>query len=254
MKTLQLEGGGFPLNTKTFEQLRDMAEQLAHVVSQMAGTDKVIISGLEDQGADVYSDGWIVIEGELLPFVGGALGTHVTIIESVEQAQYLKDDDNNGIGDFVDAYIERYATFSNVATDNHLFDDFVRYEDLNGGVLKSGSLIFVGNTNTAIVGGDFIGVQTFSLNLLNGLPATKHALLKIDFEDIHSNYDVFVTNTDPSISFAQSPAILQSSINLETFVFNKSNTSIYILLASKDQLISNLMAQANFQITLIRKI
>lgn len=189
MKTLQLEGGGFPLTTKTLEQLRDMAEQIAHVVSQMAGNDKVIISGVEEQGTGLYSDGWVVIEGELLPFVGGALGTHIAVIEAVEQAQYLKDDDNNGIGDFVDAYFERYATFSDVATNNHLFEDFVRYESLYGGVLKSGEVIVNPFSNNITVTGDFTNAVFLVVD--DQFDGFTH--FKIEFEELLDEYHILIT-------------------------------------------------------------
>lgn len=246
MKTLQLEGGGFPLNTKALEQLRDMAEQVAHVVSQIAGNDKVIVSGVEDQGADVYSAGWIVIGGELLPFLGGALGTHIAIVEAVEQAQYLKDDDNNGIGDFVDAYIERYATFSNVATDNHLFEDFERYEN-TGNVAKSGVLILNPSTNTATVTGDFVSAET--LNPTGMFDVWQ--FYKVNFEDLGSDYDVMITPLTAPLTPGQ-----EWYFNSVYYaIAEKSSSDIKISFRSEVfSSMSSIPGTLRFQISLIKKI
>lgn len=237
MKSLHLESGGYPGTIKTLKQLRDMTEQVAHVVSQMCG-NLVIVSGVEDQGGGVYSDGWVVIDGELLPFVGGALNTHVTIVETVEQVQYLKDEDNNGIGDFVDAYTERYATFTDVATDNYLFQDFVRYEDTNSEIIRFGILRYF-----PALGDDLQALVDFGTG--TELPGDTASDIKfeIDFEEVAYDYHVLITERQIS----NNPTLLIPQI------VQKSNNSFIVKFKTLDNSsINNLTGVYEYDVSLLK--
>lgn len=247
MKSLNLESGGFPGTIKTFKQLRDMTEQVAHVVSQMCG-NLVIVSGVEDQGGGIYSDGWVVIEGELLPFVGGSQDTHIRIVEAVQQVQYLKDEDNDGIGDFVDGYIERYATFGNLGSALPLYEleNFERYEN-TGKVAKSGVLIIEPSTNTASVVGDFISVET----LTPGNLFDNYQYYQVNFEDINSEYDVLITPMTSTLG----PGIDWSFNTIFYALSSKLSESFKISVRSAIfSSISSVQGQIKYQISLIKKV
>lgn len=111
MNKLTIEGSGFPGTNQTWRFIRDMINQVHNLVA--LGGDTYILSGCTNDGADTISDGWIVYQGELLPFTGGAIGAEVTIVENVEQVAYLEDLDNDGDGDLKDAYFTRSAQFGN---------------------------------------------------------------------------------------------------------------------------------------------
>lgn len=246
MKSLHLESGGFPLTTKSLEQLRDMTEQLAHVVGQMAGSDKVIVSGVEIISDDVLSPGWILIDGELLPFIGGSENAYITIVENVEQVQYLKDEDNNGIGDFVDAYIERYATFTDVATDNYLFDDFIRYDAISD-VIKSGFiLVYTLSSNSFAIGtGDFTNVEK-----LPSVGLTNDVRYLVEFEQTNYLYDCIAVIQAISIS-ANGPKLISAPFIYG--IYNKLPSSFEIVLKGVTVDITNSTQPLAFQISLIKK-
>lgn len=111
MHKIEIQGSGFPATNKTWRFLRDMINQVSSLTA--LGGDNYILSGCENDGNDVITDGFIVYNGELLPFIGGPLGTEVSIVESIEQTVYLEDLNNDGQGDAKDTYFERVAQFGN---------------------------------------------------------------------------------------------------------------------------------------------
>jgi hypothetical protein len=252
MKKINLINGGFPGTTKTFQHLAEMTEQVAAAVAQMAGRDRVIISGVEFVDG-LMSSGWVVIDGELYPFVGGNENSHVRIVENVEQVQYLADTDNNGIGDMVDAYFNRFALFTSVAEGNIPFAEFERYENLVGGVSRSGTFSLIPSTVSFFVTGDFTGVANNDLADAPGQQAANALLFQIEFEEIDTDYDVIFLPIDPQTEELTGSTLLVSALGLEYFVFNKTNTSFDFILQSADLPIFLQPGQANFQINLIKK-
>lgn len=109
MHKIEIQGSGFPATNLTWRFLRDMINQVHNLAA--LGGDNYILSGCTNNGADVISDGWIVYQGELLPFTGGALGASVVITETIEQTTYLEDLDADGNGDQKDTYFTRVAQF-----------------------------------------------------------------------------------------------------------------------------------------------
>jgi hypothetical protein len=79
--------GGFPLETDTLDFMQESYTQLQHLATSIAGDTPSIISGCNVVGSTV-SNGWVVINGELLPFEGGALGTKVGIVETVDSKPF----------------------------------------------------------------------------------------------------------------------------------------------------------------------
>ena len=106
MNRLNIQGGGFPVTNKTWRFLRDMINAV-HELAKLGGRN-YIVSGITPEG-NGFTDGWVVIEGELLPFLGSANGTHLVIRETREGVVYKEDADGDGVGDTKDAYITRYA-------------------------------------------------------------------------------------------------------------------------------------------------
>lgn len=111
MNKVEIQGSGFPATNQTWRFLRDMINQVHNLAA--LGGDNYILSGCTNNGAGIISAGWIVYNGEVLPFTGGALGAEVTIVENVEQVAYLEDLNNDGNGDLKDTYFTRVAQFGN---------------------------------------------------------------------------------------------------------------------------------------------
>lgn len=120
MNKLEIQGAGFPATNKTWRWLRDMTNAV-HELAKLGGTD-YILTGCEVQGTNV-TDGWVVLDGELLPFKGGSKAIQIAIKETIEQTTYLEDLNSDGSGDSKDTYFDRYVEF---ASGTKRFDDLPR--------------------------------------------------------------------------------------------------------------------------------
>lgn len=133
MKKINVEGGGFPGTSKTWRFIAEMIGQTADVTTALAGNN-TIVSGLQSGGISTVTDGLIVINGELYAVQGSnAVGfgdAYIALDETIEQTQYLKDEDADGSGDLVDTYFERFGVVTDVAEGNIKLSDFVRLSNL----------------------------------------------------------------------------------------------------------------------------
>jgi hypothetical protein len=96
-----IQAGGFPLETETLDEMQK-AFGLLNSLGNIAGNFS-IISGCVTTGA-LVSDGVVYINGEVLEFRGGQLGTDVIIVEEVTAQEFEDGNDKDVV------YI-RYATF-----------------------------------------------------------------------------------------------------------------------------------------------
>ena len=71
--------GGFPMTQFTLSEMQDSYRNALSALSKFIG-DKTILYGVEIVGVNVTS-GWISVNGELMPFVGGPLNTQVYITD-----------------------------------------------------------------------------------------------------------------------------------------------------------------------------
>lgn len=83
--------------------------------------DKVIVSGV-DVVNDVATNGWIAVNGELMPFMGGNVAASVVISESVDNRTY---EDNVS----KPVYYRKYASFGDPG--NFLFSELKRIGTLD---------------------------------------------------------------------------------------------------------------------------
>lgn len=92
----------FPLSTQALSFMQDMIMATAQLA--LIGGDNYILSGCTITGDNV-SDGVIVINGEVMPFKGGAKVNTITIVEESVQVSA------NGLT-FENARVKRYAKFA----------------------------------------------------------------------------------------------------------------------------------------------
>lgn len=79
MKKLEFSTlAGFPASTETWRFIQEMIEQLQQL--SLLGGQNYIISGCEE-GGGVAAAGWVVINGEVLPFEGGAVQPKVIVVD-----------------------------------------------------------------------------------------------------------------------------------------------------------------------------
>ncbi|NOS94527.1 MAG: hypothetical protein HOP30_21660, partial [Cyclobacteriaceae bacterium] len=77
---------GFPFDQETFDFMQKSFRDCFAGIAAHFG-HLVIVSGVDDLGAN-WGDGWVVIAGELLPFVGGTKAGRVVIQETTEDALF----------------------------------------------------------------------------------------------------------------------------------------------------------------------
>lgn len=93
--------GGFPLSTNILEAMQS-AYAIFNQLGNLAG-NKAIISGCEQLGNTV-ADGVIFLNGEILPFKGGAIGSSI-IIKEESESRVFED------GATKPVILKKYATF-----------------------------------------------------------------------------------------------------------------------------------------------
>lgn len=108
--------GGFPFDQGTLAFLQDSIYNAAKTAN--LGGPLCILSGCVQSGGNV-SDGVVVINGEILPFQGGAIDTKVIVVETTTDLLY---EDN------VSRPVKkvRYATFGDDGIQNNPWTDFKR--------------------------------------------------------------------------------------------------------------------------------
>ena len=113
--------GGFPLSTNILDAMQS-AYAIFNQLGSLAG-NKAIISGCEQLGNTV-ADGVIFLNGEILPFKGGAIGTSV-IIKEESESRVFED------GATKPVIFKKYATFgSSLPEKTFVWAEFKRFENL----------------------------------------------------------------------------------------------------------------------------
>lgn len=70
--------GGFPLTQNAMEYIQQSYNDVLEAVARMAG-QYVIVTGVTETAPNVYSNGWVAIEGQFMPFIGGVNSGFVSI-------------------------------------------------------------------------------------------------------------------------------------------------------------------------------
>lgn len=115
---------GWPASSSTWKFMQEQLLQL-QMLSLLGGTN-YIVSGCTNVGGTI-SNGWVVVNGEMLPFVGGAVQANVIIVDTVVNRGFSDTSSNP-------YYHNRVATFG-VDGSAPLWSSFER-NDPASGVLK----------------------------------------------------------------------------------------------------------------------
>lgn len=111
--------GGFPLDQDVLGFMQNTIAVAAK--SALLGGTTYVLTGCVQTGSDV-TDGYVVIGGEILPFVGGVASAKVIIVENAENLTY----EDAAIHP---SQISRHATFGDDGVTNHLWVNFKRNSD-----------------------------------------------------------------------------------------------------------------------------
>ena len=115
------QAGGFPLSTNILDAMQS-AYAIFNQLGSLAG-NKAIISGCEQLGNTV-ADGVIFLNGEILPFKGGAIGSSI-IIKEESESRVFED------GATKPVIFKKYATFgSSLPEKTFTWVEFKRFENL----------------------------------------------------------------------------------------------------------------------------
>jgi len=136
-KRINIAASGFPGTNKTWRFIQEAFAEPLGALAQLAG-NFTIVSGVVHEivaspsgGVIYYSDGFVSINGEILPFVGGTHQAQCTIIETVENATYDADINNDGILDNLPTYITRYVTFGSGGVSTFNFAQLKRLKTID---------------------------------------------------------------------------------------------------------------------------
>lgn len=145
---------GFPLEADaTLGFMQTAFREAINGLSQFAAaaTGIYILSGCQELvfGGSTYGDGWVIWNGELLPFIGGSNATGKVFIDETKVAKQ----NQNGV--LLDRYFTRRVRFGNGTTEAY-FSDFSR---LNGyhplSVAVNRALTFEGTETVILAGGQY---------------------------------------------------------------------------------------------------
>ncbi len=121
--------GGYKLTTNDFAFIQS-AYEVFNSLADLAG-NLTIIGGCAQSGNNI-GDGFVAINGEVLAFEGGPIGTNVIISETVSNREFEN-------GQLKPVYRVRVAKFGN-GTTTYAWDDFVRLgsiKDLLGKLVEA---------------------------------------------------------------------------------------------------------------------
>lgn len=117
-----LKTGGFPVDLDTFDFMQSSWQMLQQMARAIAGNNPMILWGCEETGPTTAS-GYVIIQGEILPFQGGTTGDYIAVVETA-----LTDDPDFQDGDNFDIYFQRKAIFT--VTPGLEWADFTRVKSL----------------------------------------------------------------------------------------------------------------------------
>lgn len=110
--------GGLYVYQNTLDILQTAYAQTLNAIANNYG-DKVILQGLTDTGGGAVSDGWVCLDGEILPVVGGAVLSYLHLDSVLTNEQF---DD----GTSKQVYTAKRLLFDASSSGNYAWADFRR--------------------------------------------------------------------------------------------------------------------------------
>jgi len=233
MDILTFEGEGWPLVQEALKFIEAAYQEPFKAVAKSLGEGYLIISGVEDQGNGTVNAGYVLIDGEIMPFLAGSIGANVVIVQETVEANY----DNNGDGNFVNqapVWKKRYAKFGLAGTGEETvaFSNFERL-DTQQQIMNKTKFVKKGSVQLtnfnylpeetppppSYVTGDYTGISEID----NG--AEQLYQVKIEFAEIEGDYFPLI------ISRSTADFFTNDYLFHEIFLVEKAST--YIILNVK---------------------
>jgi len=147
---------GLPVYQDTLDFLQTSYRDAISAIARAFGS-KVIATGLADQGA-TYSDGWIIIDGELIPVSGGIKADRI-IVDDIAGTEVFND------GSTQTVYYTKQAKLGIIG--GYALADFIRLDAISAINTNLKNLTAAHNTLQAV-----FNTHTHSWNQLTDKPAT----------------------------------------------------------------------------------
>jgi len=109
--------GGIPIDQNVFNDLQNGILEAENALASLVGP-LVIISGCAVAG-NVAANGIVAINGQIMPFIGGAVSTKVIVNPADTALTYFD-------GSIKDSLLTQYATFGDDGVQNNLWANFVQ--------------------------------------------------------------------------------------------------------------------------------
>ncbi len=167
---MRLKDGGYPFEIESLEFMQNAYKKALENISLIAGSGPVIIQGVNVNGTSV-SDGVIIYNKEVLPFIGGTLSANVIIYETIEQVEYNEDLDNDGNLDMKEAHVQRFAKCGVGGVLNFPFAQLKRVRNLQNVRIVGEIIDFAGRADKVPAG---------------WLPCDGRFILKADYPELYS--------------------------------------------------------------------
>jgi microcystin-dependent protein len=120
--------GGYPLAQEDLDWMQSSYRAALAALANMAG-NQVILTGMAEAGGNVTA-GWISLNGELIPFAAGAIGTGEYVVTETPTSLVFND------GNSKEVLFEKIAQFS--AGGPHLYSNLKRIDTLKLGLVPKG--------------------------------------------------------------------------------------------------------------------
>jgi hypothetical protein len=132
--------GGYPLAEQDLEWLQDSYRDAFAAIAGLCG-DATIIMGMQEAAGNVTA-GWISLNGELIPFLPGSIGTGEFTIQETSTSLVFEDGTTHNV------LFEKVAVFSAGGTYN--YNNLKRIEALKFGLVPRGAIVMWSGAIVAI--------------------------------------------------------------------------------------------------------
>lgn len=113
--------GGMPFTQYTLSFMQDSYRNGISALASAFGS-RIILSGVEEQSDGYYSKGWVIIDGELMPFERSPKSNVVVVNEVAESRDFEKGGNHQ-------VYFTKTASCA--VSGNYTFSDFVRMKSIS---------------------------------------------------------------------------------------------------------------------------
>jgi hypothetical protein len=158
---LRVSATGFPGTNQTWRFIQDAWREPLNALALLAG-DKTVVTGCIVAGGSM-GNGYIVLNGEILPFQAGAIGENITMIKDIINVDYDVDIDSDGNLDNLPAYESRYLRFGSDGENTFPYSELKRLQ-----TIQQLSDYQLPDYLTAPI---YVAFTTALLNKLNGIEA-----------------------------------------------------------------------------------